>query len=668
MHRPVPVWENGRETGVVDAAIAAEQGYVLLDLGDEWVPYLFTERGNESETPIPHDYRPIYLALANERPAPGHHGERAAKDKYLELYGILPTLGVLRRRMAETAARECLTALDPTPLDSFEGFASHRDNETARRIARNFDVLDRRMRRIAERAGLTDPTALDPESLDERERRRLAEWREQAPLVAAIRAAQERLACEGFYAGKGRWVRGALDWPTREALAEFERRHRIYGWGFLGGETLAALRRPALENERLAVLRVLVERAMLSMGVIEDGSTSTRADGTPRTFRGADGREHPIPNLEAELRERIVAAFGLQSPESTRAWLDGLGDLGGERLVAFRGPRLPEYYAADMDLYVEIDRGDVWYDFPYDEAGREVPQPVSRRPRLTVHAVYLGQRIPLARMGTTIGGWRSEMVNGVSMWRYKNSPVGEVVWHQVVSAPVWLPPETTPPRDLLVRVPRRTGAEAWRVNYHETGPSYASAYGLVAAYHVRFSRTPDGGYRYWGDEGIRTHGSVDYMSIMRRHSHGCHRLHNHMAVRLMTFVLAHREHRRIGHDRLAFRLPLEHEGHNYLVEINRGGYVFELAEPVHVRVLEGRIQGSTRRPIEHPLPKFDTTRGAYIMRDPATGAETAVRIARDGTMTPIPMPAPPGPLPAGPTQPTAPTTPVAASPLAAASP
>jgi len=28
----------------VDAATAREQGYVVLDLGEAWTPYLFTER------------------------------------------------------------------------------------------------------------------------------------------------------------------------------------------------------------------------------------------------------------------------------------------------------------------------------------------------------------------------------------------------------------------------------------------------------------------------------------------------------------------------------------------------------------------------------------------------------------------------------------------------
>ncbi|MDH5492817.1 MAG: hypothetical protein OEY14_12765, partial [Myxococcales bacterium] len=410
--------------------------------------------------------------------------------------------------------------------------------------------------------------------------------------------------------------------------------------------TLEALRRTPSENEREAVLRVLTERAVLAAGVIEDGSRSTRPDGEPRTFRGADGEEHPIPNLEAEIRERLIEAFGLQTPESTLAWLESIEALepGVEHLVAIRGPHLPEYYDGDMDLTMVIDRGDVWYEFPYDEQGNERAQPVRRRPSYTVFTEYLGERIALARFGTTVGGWRSDLQDGALMWKYKGSPIGPRVWTRIVASPVWLPPESTPHRSLLVRNPRGRDAERWAVNYHETGPSYASAYGLVAAYHREFRYDAEGELRLGGDEGIRTHGSVDYMSIMRRHSHGCHRLHNHIAVRLMSFVLAHRHHTRTGQQPLAFRRELEHEEETYLLELNQGGYVFELERPIHVDVREGRIRGTVAEPIEHALPKYDEEVGAYVMPDGQT-----VTVDRAGTITPIILPdaAPPPALDAG---------------------
>ena len=298
--------------------------------------------------------------------------------------------------------------------------------------------------------------------------------------------------------------------------------------------------------------------------VIEDGSTSFKRDETPRTYTDENGVTHQIPNFEAELRERVIESFGLQTPDSTYAWLQSLGEIPAHERVAVVGIELPPYYSDAMDLKVEIDRGDVWFEFPFDEEGRKRSQPVARRPRLTVFVNYNDQKIPLARFGTTVGGWRGEFIEGNVMLKYKGSPVGKRVWSRISAAPIWVPPESTPPRVMLTKRKKR-GQEYYEVNYHTTGPSYASAYGLVAAYHRKYYRGADGELKIGGDEGIRTHGSVDYMSIMRRHSHGCHRMHNHIAVRLMSFVLEHRPHevrsRFVGH---ALR-PAEAHGRGVLV-------------------------------------------------------------------------------------------------------
>ena len=138
-------------------------------------------------------------------------------------------------------------------------------------------------------------------------------------------------------------------------------------------------------------------------------------------------------------------------------------------------------HLGEQRFAVEIDRGDVWYDFPYDDQGHERSQPVDRRPHLTLFVDYQGEKIPLARFGTTIGGWRTEHIENLDWWKYKESPDGPVVWTEIVAAPVWLPPESTPPRDLLVRNHHRHAATdpPYEIKVDEIGPSYASAYGLV---------------------------------------------------------------------------------------------------------------------------------------------------------------------------------------------
>ncbi|MGF1467610.1 MAG: L,D-transpeptidase [Sandaracinaceae bacterium] len=622
---PVPYWSDGRAEGEVDAARAADEGFVALDLGESWTPYLFTERDGPDGERIPHGYRATYLALARGEHPDDHHGARAERDKYLELYGIPPTLGLLRARFQRAMSLPCAAELDLEPLRAFDDFAAYTSNPSAQRRGRAFDRLERQVGALVEAQDVPSEAELDVERLNGRAARTLQDYRRKRPRHAAIRAAQDRLECEGYFEGKGRYQRGAFDWATHEALAEFERRHRIYGWGYLGRDTLEALRETPAELERRAVIRVLTERAMHALGVLEDGTAPPSQGGEARVYRDVDGQVRTVPNLEAELRARVVDAFGLQTPESTLAFLEGLGELvpGEPHVVAFDAPELPPYYGDDMEIRAVIDRGDIWYEFPYGPDGTERPQPVERRPRITIYVEHADQRIPIARYGTTVGGWRSEVIDGVSMWRYKNSPPGRRIWRRILSAPVWLPPESTPARDLLTRGRRP------RINYHETGPSYASAYGLVAAYHLMYRTGPEGEIVDGGDEGIRTHGSVDYMSIMRRHSHGCHRLHNHIAVRLMSWVLAHRPHRRVGHVPHAFRRELEHDGRTYELAIDQGGYAFELERPVPVVVLNGRIRGSRSTPIEIALPKYDRDVGAYVLPDGG-----AVAIARSGQMTP----------------------------------
>lgn len=634
---PVPLWKAGKVVHEVDASLANLHGHLVIDLGEAWTPYLFTEGARPDGKEAPNTFRPTYLALARGEYPDDWNGERARDDKYLELYGIMPTLTLIRDRFRKTAQLNCASALDYSPFQEFRGTVAYISNPAAKKFAEDFAVNRAQVQRVMREQGVDTPEAIDAAKLDEpRDKDRLKRYLKAAPAHAQVVAAQRRLECEGYTKGRGRIISGALDWATHMALADFERRHRIYSWGMLGKDTVAHLRMTPMETERETVVRVLTERAIHAAGVIEDGSTGVLPDGTPRTFRGADGQAHPIPNLVEDLRQRIIAAFGLQTPESTLAWLDSLGELAASehRYVAIEGPTLPEYYDGDMVLTLEYDRGDVWYEFPFDDGGKQLAQPVERRPRVTLFTRYLDQKIPIAKFGTTIGGWRSEKVDDVVMWKYKESPVGPRVWKQIVAGPVWLPPDGTPIKDLLRKNRKRKPDEPeYEINRAEIGPGYASAYGLVAAYHRKFLERADGSIALGQDEGIRTHGSVDYMSIMQRHSHGCHRLHNHIAVRLMSFVLAHRPHQRLGQQPLAWKKDYEYEEETYPLELKQGGYVFELDKPLHVEVLEGRVRGQVKEPMDFVIPKFDPDAGAYLLPD----GGGAVQV-RGGQLVGVPAP------------------------------
>ena len=48
-----------------------------------------------------------------------------------------------------------------------------------------------------------------------------------------------------------------------------------------------------------------------------------------------------------------------------------------------------------MDLSAEIDRGDIWYDFPFDARGKPIVQRRDHYPHLTLFVHWHGQKIPL---------------------------------------------------------------------------------------------------------------------------------------------------------------------------------------------------------------------------------------------------------------------------------
>ena len=97
----------------------------------------------------------------------------------------------------------------------------------------------------------------------------------------------------------------------------------------------------------------------------------------------------------------------------------------------------PEYHAAHMELSVEIDRGDVFYD--------EQPPPfrrtVQHRPTMILYVDDHGTKRALVRWPTTIGGWADQQLpGGYRIQRWKESDVGPRVWRDLYAAPTWLPP------------------------------------------------------------------------------------------------------------------------------------------------------------------------------------------------------------------------------------
>jgi hypothetical protein len=316
-------------------------------------------------------------------------------------------------------------------------------------------------------------------------------------------------------------------------------------------------------------------------------------------------KKHPARNLAEEYTQAAIAQLGLKDAASALAFFQRHpADQFRTLKAAVKLPARPDYYGPNMDLSIVVDRGDVWYDLPFDAEGNFRQHGRARYPHLTLFVTHAGEKIPLARWRTTIGGWRAEQApNGYEYFRYKQSDVGARVIRQIISGPVWIAPPSTPIRG-LVKGKTVNDRPMAIVNYDELGPGYLSAYGLVAGYFVVPGKNgkPD-----W-DHGVRAHGSSDYLSIYSGNgfSHGCHRLPNHIAIRLYSFILHHRTLQVAGDQPLNYTRQFLKDETVYEIKIPSRGYAYVLEPPIPVMVLEGNIKGAQREPIRGYVPKPNT--------------------------------------------------------------
>jgi hypothetical protein len=604
-----------------------------VSLREDYTPYIFTEIPGPDGKPLPNRYRTIFLGLANDTTDSDgqllNTPEKAKKKKkagppgpppetphnYLEVYGIPPTLSVLRARFLEDAPGEngqdrcagidhekitltpTITSLDEKEEKSWQRkLALVRKDLEKKRVAARVETLD-------ELAAAQPKLAAEVAML-----KKDALGREAFPEV------EKRLACEGMLSARSKHQPGHFDEPMREAVIRFQRKHKIYEGPGLRKETMAALARTLLENDQLALERVLTERVVWTAGILEDGSVDKPAPkqkgadpNEPRqmiapVYKNGKGEMVVVRNLVDEAKHAMLEQLGLVTPAASLAFFRRHPASDFEWLrAAIKLPPPPEYYSSAMELSVEIDRGDVFYDPPFNEKGKPTSQNRQHFPKLTLKLHWNGQVIPLVRWRTTIGGWRSDLAqNGYEYYRYKGSDVGPRVWRQVVAGPVWIAPTSTPIRT-LVKSKGVHGAWQTVVNYDEVGPGYLSAYGLVAAYNVVPGKDgkPD-----W-DNGIRVHGSSEYRSIYDPdgYSHGCHRLMNHLAERMFSFVLTHHKMTAEGDQPLGFARQWLWKDDVFEMRLPTRGFRFVLDPPIPVHVLEGNLMGSLKKPVTAYVPK-----------------------------------------------------------------
>ncbi len=88
----------------IDAELAEAAGYTLVDLRDDWTPYIFAEQLGPDGQPLPNRYRRIFIGLANDELDEDGEPLPPGTKNYLELYGIFPLdvgpAGAVPRRRA----------------------------------------------------------------------------------------------------------------------------------------------------------------------------------------------------------------------------------------------------------------------------------------------------------------------------------------------------------------------------------------------------------------------------------------------------------------------------------------------------------------------------------------------------------------------------------------
>ncbi len=592
----LPVFADGRRAGQVCVDDVKQAGLTIIDLGDDWQPWLFAEdhvAGAKGKQP----YLPIYHALASEKFGKGDKWQQIRDDRYFELYGIPPTFSILRERFNDDARHECHDAVDDDALIDLKAIVREEWPAQAYKRRQALRMTTWELNHALKLRKLkTYDELVKVNAYYKRVHKRYLRLKS---IIGAIVAAQEHLACDGLKLTKKN--RGIYTWDSANAVGAFQRQHMLMADEELGKETRDAFRTDIRELDLRATLRALRERVVDATGLIEDGSAREEF-GTvlgrhldTDSFRVSTGHKplkNGAPDLISKATDAAARALGWTSIENVRAFFAKNVKPGFIRKrIAVRLPKMPAYHARHMELRAEVDRGDVWYEPPRQYWGGCFAYPAKFKPTVTLYAKHGDREVALMRWHTTIGGWNKERAPGGWIGlRYKNSDVGKRMWRDLIVSPAWYPFKSTPDDELVKRTWRGV-----RLKHEVFGPSYRSAYGLVMLIHHQ--KVKIRGKEYWWDNGIRTHGSANFKSIIKGCSHGCHRLYNHQSMRLGSFLLRHRNHTRHGPVKENYERIVRAKGRVLKMKLKDRGYRYEMTPPVKIEVLEGRVRGYRKQPI-----------------------------------------------------------------------
>ena len=597
------VVEGGRFAGLTTSEKARRDGLTVVDLSDEWLPYIFSEEPGK-----PQPLRPALIALANGRLPRESTFARAREDRYFEAFGIFPSLNLLRRRLADRKRHVCHDKVA--------------DKALAEMPPRSVIVPEEPEKTSATPEDGAPASPVPPPEAPTRK-----------PLSPAAQNAvismQAHLRCEGLLPGGAK--RARMDRRTVAGLQIYQRMLMLADNGRIDLDTRTALLADSREHDFQALLRALRERVVDATGLLEDGSAlgvlgevqgraldsaefrplpAESATKAAQPAAAADTKVTAAPDLISAATQAASEALGWTSPDavlastlvvpptppssrrSARKAPASKTPLPLPKAVAIRLPPLPPYHSPTMELRAEIDRGEVLLKRPaLDKDGKKKwHPPVSDRPTLTLYARVGDHEVALCRWPTTIGGWKTiQKSDGTMALKYKESVTGDALWPEILATPTWHPASGLPTRRLLVK-----RGDGWAPKSEVIGPGYRAAYGLVAITHLQIEGRDEHGQPQLMDHLIRTHGTPAYRSVKRGESSGCHRLHNPLLLRLAGFVVRHHANIRDGVVPEDYVRHLKYQGHEVDLKDDNKGYRFRLTPPVPVTVLDGDVRGSAK--------------------------------------------------------------------------
>jgi hypothetical protein len=648
------VVEGGRVVGETAPESARRDGLTVVDLSDDWLPYVFSEEPGK-----PQPLRPYLIDLANGRFRPGSKYARAREDRYFEAFGVFPSLNLLRRRLADRRRHACHDRVKDVVLETMPPRSVILPEEPEKPTTTNPTTGE---------PGKTpgpDPAvaAVDAKPAPPAAAATVPEKPPRKPLSPteqrAVIAMQAHLRCEDLLPGKAKSAR--MDRRTVEGLKTYQRLHMIADSGRIDLETRTTLLADSREHDFRALLRALRERVVDATGLLEDGSalgvigevqgrvldsaefrplpvqaagaqsnrppamlsnapSPSARDANPPSVAhgpsaaaaaGAPSKITAAPDLIAAATQAASQALGWTSPEavlastlvappappasgrrSARKATARKGLVPLPTAVAVRLPPPPPYHGPKMELRAEIDRGEVVLARPVlDKDGhKKWRPPVSDRPTLTLYARVGDGEVALSRWPTTIGGWKTIQKSDGTM----ALKYKESITGDALWSEVLATPTWHPPSGLPIRKLLIKQGDTFVPKTEIIGPGYRAGYGLVAIVHHQIMGVNERGEQQLKDLLIRTHGTPAYRSVKRGESAGCHRLHNYLALRLAGFLVKHRENVRDGLVPEDYVRKLEYQGQQVALESDAKGYRFKLTPPVPVTVLDGDVRGDAK--------------------------------------------------------------------------